>query len=308
MLQRMPYLTHQANSFEWLAQQQPNSFHAVVTDPPYGVVEFSATEIAKMRSGVGGIWRIPMEMGGSVRRPQPRFTVLTPQQKEAVEVYFTDWAHLLMPVLVPGAHVLMATNVLLSSRVQNGLEKAGFEYRGQIIRLYRGMRGGDRPKLAEATYPDVAVSLRGGHEPWLLFRKPLPTKVRVSENLALWGTGGLRRVHTDVPFVDVIQSERTPKSERLICDHPTIKPQSLMRPLTRLVLPLGQGTILDPFMGSGSTIAAAHAQGLTAVGVEMDPEFYTMANTGIPRLAQVQIRKLMRQEDAEEQPVLFDLA
>lgn len=302
----MPYVTYNANSFEWLANQPPNSFHAVVTDPPYGVIEFSQTEIEKMRSGVGGIWRLPMEIGGNVRRPQPRFTVLTQQQKEAVEVYFADWAQLLMPVLVPGAHVLVATNVLLSSRVQNGLEKAGFEYRGQIIRLYRGMRGGDRPKLAEKEYPDVAVSLRGGHEPWLLFRKPLPPKVRVSENLTVWGTGGLRRVQTDVPFVDVIQSERTPKAERVICDHPTIKPQSLMRPLTRLVLPLGRGTILDPFMGSGATLAAAHAQGLTAVGVELDPEFYAMAEAGIPRLAQVTPRDLARHEATDEQPSLFD--
>lgn len=294
MRQRMAYTTHLANSFEWLAAQQRNSFHAVITDPPYGVVEFDAKEIEKMRSGVGGIWRIPMEIGGSKRRPQPRFTVLSSEQRSAVETYFADWASLLLPVVVPGAHVLVATNVLLSSRVQNGIERAGFEYRGQIIRMYRGMRGGDRPKLAEEQYPDVAVSLRGGHEPWLLFRKPIEAGLRVSDNLALWGTGGLRRVQRDVPFVDVIQSERTPKAERLICDHPTIKPQSLMRPLTRLLLPLGKGTILDPFMGSGSTIAAAEAQGLDAVGVEFDPVFFEMANAGIPRLAQIKPRELSR--------------
>ncbi|GAA4009343.1 DNA methyltransferase [Deinococcus rubellus] len=290
MQQRMTYEIHNANCFEWLANQAPNSFQAVITDPPYGVIEFTSGEIEKMRSGVGGIWRIPMEIGGSKRRPQPRFTVLSLEQRQAVETYFADWASLLAPVLVPGAHVLVATNVLLSSRVQNGIERAGFEYRGQIIRMYRGMRGGDRPKLAENEFPDVAVSLRGGHEPWLLFRKPIELGMRVSDNLRIWGTGGLRRVQTDVPFVDVIQSERTPKAERLICDHPTMKPQSLMRPLTRLLLPLGEGRILDPFMGSGSTIAAAHAQGLSACGVELDPQFFSLAKSAIPHLAQIEPR------------------
>lgn len=300
----MTYQTFHQNCFEWLAEQEPNSIHAVLTDPPYSVVDFSVQEIEKMRSGVGGIWRIPMEMGGSKRRPQPRFTVLTPGQRQKVYEYFHDWAGLLLPVLVPGAHALVATNVLLSSRVQAALEDAGFEYRGQIIRLYRPFRGGDRPKNAEEAYPDVAVTLRGAHEPWLLFRKPLEEGLRVSDNLAKWGTGGLRRIRRDQPFTDVIQSEKTPEVERSICDHPTIKPQSLMRPLARLLLPLGRGLLLDPFMGSGSTVAASAAQGLDAIGIELDPHFYALAVPSIPRLAALQPRNLLGVSE-ETAPVLL---
>ncbi|MEF2278024.1 DNA methyltransferase [Deinococcus sp. YIM 134068] len=297
----MTYTTHLANCFEWLAAQPEHSFHAVLTDPPYSVVDFSPTEIEKMRHGVGGIWRIPMEIGGSVRRPQPRFTVLTTEQKRQVYQYFRDWGQVLNPTLVPGSHVLVATNVLLSSRVQTALEDAGFEYRGQILRLYRPFRGGDRPKGAEEQYPDVAVTLRGAHEPWLLFRKPLAGKLRVSDNLARWGTGALRRINREKPFVDVLQSEKTPKAERDIADHPTIKPQSLLRPLARLLLPMGHGVILDPFMGSGATVAAAHSQGFDAVGVELDEHFYGVAVQAIPALAAVQARDFLALPD-EEQP------
>jgi DNA modification methylase len=270
VVRKISYELYNENCFDWLGKQSAHSIHAVVTDPPYGILEFTPREVAKLRSGVGGVWRIPPEIGGSKRRPLPRFTVLSNAEKEIVKVFFQDWATALLKPLVPGAHVLVATNVLLSARVQAGIEDAGFEYRGQIIRLYRGMRGGDRPKLAEEIFPDVAVTLRGAHEPWLLFRKPLEKGLRVSENLEKWGTGGLRRVSRDQPFPDVIQSERTPKIEREIANHPTIKPQSLMRALVQIMLPLGKGKILDPFMGSGSTIAAADNVGYDAIGIEID--------------------------------------
>jgi len=58
-----------------------------------------------------------------------------------------------------------------------------------------------------------------------------------------------------------------------------------MRQIVRAALPLGEGIVLDPFMGSGSTIAAAIAVGYQSIGVESDPEFFAMAKTAVPRLA-----------------------
>ncbi len=54
--------------------------------------------------------------------------------------------------------------------------------------------------------------------------------------------------------------------------HPTVKPISLMRWLVRLVTP-STGTVLDPFAGSGTTLAAAMAEGVTAIGVERDDTY-----------------------------------
>lgn len=53
--------------------------------------------------------------------------------------------------------------------------------------------------------------------------------------------------------------------------HPTVKPTELMRYLCRLVTPPG-GTVLDPFMGSGSTGKAAIKEGFKFIGVELDEE------------------------------------
>lgn len=60
------------------------------------------------------------------------------------------------------------------------------------------------------------------------------------------------------------------KAERKGSNHPTIKPLNLMRYLCRLVTPPG-GIVLDPFMGTGTTIEAALAEGFQAVGIELDP-------------------------------------
>ena len=82
----------------------------------------------------------------------------------------------------------------------------------------------------------------------------------MQDNLRKWRTGGLKRFSDETPFLDVIPSEKTPAREREIADHPSIKPQSFLRLLASHILPVDEGIILDPFAGSGSTIAACLAQ------------------------------------------------
>jgi DNA modification methylase len=62
--------------------------------------------------------------------------------------------------------------------------------------------------------------------------------------------------------------------------HPTVKPTDLMRYLCRLVTPKG-GTVLDPFMGSGSTLKAAELEGFSAIGIELDAEYIEIAKRRI---------------------------
>ena len=66
------------------------------------------------------------------------------------------------------------------------------------------------------------------------------------------------------------------KAERQGVTHPTVKPLDLMAYLCRLVTPPG-GTVLDPFMGSGTTIKAAIGEGFNAIGIERDPAYFAMA-------------------------------
>jgi DNA modification methylase len=276
-------ILYHADCFDWIEQQPDNSIHAVVTDPPYGLHEYSPEQQAKLRVRKGGVWRIPPAFDGHTRSPLPRFTTLTLQQLDDVKEFFFIWATLLLPKLVPGAHIVVASNPLLSYLVSGALADAGLERRGEIIRLTMTMRGGDRPKAAHDEFPDISVMPRSMWEPWIVYRKPI--EGRVQDNLRKWSTGGFRRPGREKPFGDVIISAPTRKIERDLAPHPSLKPQAFLRQLVRAVLPVGRGIVLDPFAGAGSTLAAAMAVGYESVGVEKDAHYFDMARDAVFKLA-----------------------
>lgn len=276
-----------ADCFEWLRHANENSLHAIVTDPPYGLIEYSEAEKSKLRKGKGGVWRIPPSFDGAKRSPLPRFTVLKQSDLRALHEFFRQWGALVLRATVPGANVIVASNPLLSHVVSSALAEAGLERRGEIVRLVMTMRGGDRPKAAHEEFDGVSVMPRSMWEPWLMFRKPI--EGRVQDNLRKWKTGGFRRLSVDKPFGDVILSSPTRATERAIAPHPSLKPQSFMRQLVRGSLPLGKGIVCDPFSGSGSTLAAAASMGYEAIGIEKDEAFFNLAADAIPKLAELKI-------------------
>jgi len=277
-----------ADCLDWLRARRPNSIHGVVTDPPYGLVEYTQKENEKRLNGKGGIWRIPPSFDGHTRSPLPRFSVLTQRDLENLFDFFHDWAKALRRALVPGAHVLVASNPLVSNVLSAAIQTADYERRGEVIRLVQTLRGGDRPKNAHDEFADVSVMPKSQHEPWVLFRKPL--EGRVQDNLRVWKTGGLRRISKDRPFGDVIASHPTHTSERDLAPHPSLKPQAFLRQIVRAILPLGEGVLLDPFAGSGSTLAAAEALGYRSIGIELDPAYVEVARSGIPALKGLVVR------------------
>ena len=279
-----------ADCLEWLSRIPENSVHAIVTDPPYGVKEYEFDQIEKRSNGNGGIWRIPPSFDGSTRAPLPRFTALDRKERDSLRRFFVEWARVAVHALRPGGHVFFASNAFLSQLVFSALVEGGLEFRGELIRLVRTLRGGDRPKNAEQEFPGVSSMPRGCYEPWGVLRKPMPTGMKLSDCLREFQTGGLRRTPDDKPFSDVILSERTPQQERDIADHPSLKPQSFLRQVVRTVLPLGEGIIADPFMGSGSTVAAAEALGLHCIGIERYLDYYEISRVAIPKLAAVKTR------------------
>jgi site-specific DNA-methyltransferase (adenine-specific) len=275
-----------ADALQWMAQRGENSIHAIVTDPPYALVEYEEKNHSKMRKGSGGVWRIPPTFDGSQRSPLPRFTVLTSKERERLTEFFKAFASQASRILVPGGHLVIAANPLLSTTVFAACETSGMEKRGELIRIVKTLRGGDRPKGAEKEFAGVSVMPRSSWEPWGLFRKPISEKT-VAANLRKWGTGGFRRISDDEPFRDLFECAPAQKNERALAPHPSIKPQKLMRYIVNGVLPLGNGIVYDPFSGSGSTLAAAAHLGLAAVGTERDVLYFEMANKAIPNLARL---------------------
>ena len=277
-----------ADALKWLQELPPSSIHAVVTDPPYSLIEYAARDHRKLRAGRGGVWRIPPTLDGVRRQPLPRFTVLSAPELEQLARFFADLGNALQRVLVPGGHIFLASNPLLSTLTFHALQQTGLEKRGEVVRLVQTLRGGDRPKGAEREYADVSVMARSGWEPWGIFRKP--PQGTIAQNLARFGTGGLRRVGAAAPFKDVIVSAPTGRAERALAPHPSLKPQAFLRQLVRASLPLGIGVVYDPFAGSASTLAAAQAVGYCAIGTERDARYYRMGCRAFAKLAALTVK------------------
>jgi DNA modification methylase len=276
-----------SDALKWIKDLPADSIHAVVTDPPYGMIEYEEKNHAKLRKGRGGVWRIPPSFDGANRKPVPRFTVLSKGELAKLDEFFRSVATGLLRALAPGGHVFIASNPLISTTTFHALIDSGFEKRGELIRLVQTLRGGDRPKGAEEDFAGVTVMPRSCWEPWGIFRKPF--RGTVAANLRKWGTGGLRRISDNEPFRDVIQCSPTRAAEKNIAAHPSLKPQRFMRKVVRAALPLGIGIVYDPFAGAGSTLAAAGALGYCAVGTDSDSQYFAMARQAFQALSSLRV-------------------
>jgi len=108
------------------------------------------------------------------------------------------------------------------------------------------------------------------------------------------GLDGFEETYTkrDNGFSDKISDTKQARANI----HPTVKPTDLMRYLVRLVTP-PNGTVLDPFMGSGSTGKAAVLEGFDFIGIDMTPEYV--------EIARARIEFAMKNKDEDEQGTLF---
>lgn len=139
-----------------MVKDQRRKFHSCYRNrPPYGVKEFETEQLNKKSLGQGGIWRIPPSFDGANRAAMPRFTALNEAERKILSNFFCDWAKLALRVVRPGGHVFLASNSFLSNLVFSSIASSGFEFRGELVRLVRTFRGGDRPKNSEIEFEQV---------------------------------------------------------------------------------------------------------------------------------------------------------
>ena len=92
-------------------------------------------------------------------------------------------------------------------------------------------------------------------------------------------SGSMQGCIDDGDFLTGSGNKRQGKSRN---NHPTVKPLALMEYLIKLITP-PKGIVLDPFMGSGSTLIAARKLGYKAIGIELNKDY---AKIAVKRLAQ----------------------
>lgn len=143
---------------EWATRVPEESIHSIVTDPPYGVKEYDFDQLEKRGNGKGGIWRIPPSFDGNTRAPLPRFTALNARERSKLKESFVEWGRLMVRVLRPGGHAFIASNAFLSQLVFGALAEAGLEFRGELIRVVRTLRGRRSPKKRGKRFPRRYIS------------------------------------------------------------------------------------------------------------------------------------------------------
>ena len=148
-------------------------------------------------------------------------------------------------------------------------------------------------------YLGFGTALKPAYEPIILIRKPLDGTI--ADNVLKHGVGGLNiddcrignkdgrwpaNILIDEGINDPLlkryfyctKSSIAEREAGLISNelraniHPTVKPLDLMRYLCRLITP-PQGTILEPFAGSGTTLCAAALEGFKPIGIEREAEY-----------------------------------
>ena len=266
-----------------LADLTDNSVHLVVADPPYFL------------EGLDGEWEKGAEdaeisAAGSHLPIRMKFD---PRQGVRLQEFLAPVCRELHRVAVPGAFVLMFAQPRLIHRTGVALEDAGFEIRDTLAwrRSYKSkIKAFSLDHHIDRSYDDPErraqlKALVGGRktpqlrpEFELIAMAQKPRQGTFVENWEEWGTGLVdvsERLDHRSPST-LMPVEKTNKEDAEF-HHLTVKPDRLIDHLIRLFSTEGQ-LVLDPFVGSGTTVAAAVAAGRSALGMDINPQYAMRAH------------------------------
>jgi DNA modification methylase len=225
----------------------------MVTDPPYGIeLDTEWRDRAGLNGGEFGIKRSAADKAKA--KADKKYQAEPSYMKHRTEGHTetsisgdvrADWSDAF--ALVPSLEVAYVWHASRFTReVLDGLLKIGFLHHQQII--WNKLR----TVLTRTHYWFQ-------HEPcWYVRKKNAPWYGKAGENSTIW----------DSPSPKFIMGG----SDEEKYDHPTQKPVDLMRRPILNHLTEG-GLVYEPFLGSGTTLAAAEVSGRVCCGVELDPKY-----------------------------------
>lgn len=272
---------------EELKKLDSSSVHLVLTDPPYFLYKLDENwnpDTIKRTTKRQVIQNLPSGM---------RFD---PSQGKKLQEWYKEISGEILRILKPGGFFLSFSSPRLVHRLAIAIEDAGFYIRDIFIWLYAE----GRPKAQTLSRYSKVVDerlnhwktpqVRSNYEPIVVAQKPLEGKL--IDNFIKWDTGLFNfterleggyspsnvLVTDKIAFVPPIFLVPKPKKEekREFNTHPTVKPLALLRYLIRLTTQKG-AIVLDPFIGSGSTAIAALIEGRRYIGIEINREYYEIA-------------------------------
>ncbi len=278
-----PYALTRGECRAALRKLAANSIDLIATDPPYFIHgmgdEWSDAALQKSKDRSQTIGGLPVGMK------------FDPEQGKRLEAFMTELGEAAIPAMKPGAFFLAFSQPRLTHRMAIALENAGFEIRDVLIWEHQGGQGKafsqdhfvDKMEISDSAKAKMKAKLGGRKTPQLrpkfetIVLAQKPRDGTFAENYYKWETG-LIDLNFD-PQPTTIFGYNKPRREKTI-DHMTVKPVELMMRLIEIFSAPGQ-TVLDPFMGSGTTGVAAALCERNFQGYEIEPRYYQMARRRI---------------------------
>lgn len=253
-------MIHNADCLDVLKTIENESVDCVITDCPYRIVQGGCTTDVEKRSRYSETGEIfQKHRGMSVDHIEH-----ARQGKifEHNDIEFSEWLPEVYRVLKNNTHCYIMVNPRNLKDLWGGGEEAGFEFQQLIV----WDKGNATPNKWYMNAYELILMLRKGN----------------AKNINNMGTWNILRV----PNVTRVKY------------HPTEKSVELMRILVENSTNKGD-TVLDPFMGSGSTGVACKELGRDFIGIEIDPKYYN--------IAEKRLSGAIERDQIEGQTSIFDL-
>jgi len=283
----MNHIFELGDCFEKLKAIPDNSIDMCLTDPPYFLDtlddNWNTDEIQK---------RLPTDKNG--KKPTigslPKGMKFDPQQGIRFQEFMFKVSDEILRVLKPGAFFISFSQARLYHRMTIAVENAGFEirdmigwtYKGQakafsqdhIIDLQKDLTDEEKETLKKELAGWKTPQLKPCIEPMCLAQKP--TEGKFIDN---WRKYRVGLMNANISFEgefpgNIIPISKPTKSEKGdFNNHVSVKPVKLCSHLIELFCPPGS-VVLDPFLGSGTTMVAAEEVGRNSIGFELNEKYF----------------------------------
>lgn len=264
-----------------------NSVHLVLTDPPYftdGLDDTWKKGSSETIKGTGAVGGLPVGMK------------FDPKQGKKLQEFMFQVSEEIMRVLVPGGFFLSFSQPRLAHRMAAGIEDAGFEIRDLYawhftkraqMKAFTQTHFVEKMDISEAHKRSLKRSLRGRKTPQLrpqfeaIVMAQNPKEGTFIKNWVAYEAGLIDTTKTlDGSIPATVMKVEKPENGERQHTHLTPKPIKLLSHLIE-VFSLPKQIVLDPFLGSGSTVLAAIATGRSCVGIEVNENYLNIAKKRI---------------------------
>ena len=286
------YLLIEGDCREQLLDIQENSIHLAITDPPYFLDGLDAdwNKGRCGKRGTGSVGGLPVGMK------------FDPKQGVQLQMFMTRVGEMMFDALVPGAFAIVFSQPRLIHRMASSLETVGFEIRDGLtwhftrraqFKAFSMDHFIDRMDLSPIEKNRLKSRLNGRKTPQLRPQFELmvlaqkPREGTHIENWLRYETGLMDSTATlDGKSPTTHMTVEKPQRE-IGNRHLTVKPVRLIEHLIKLFSLPGQ-VVLDPFLGSGTTMVAALKTDRRCIGIEINPEYMGISrrrieNAGVTR-------------------------